>query len=208
VFSFCMCPGGFIVPAMTAEGEIVVNGMSPSRRNSHFANSGMVVSVDAPEFQSYEKFGPLAAMKFQAAMEQKAASYFPGKLAAPAQRLEDFVTGKVSTSFPECSYQPGLEAVQLSEILPKHVSEALRLGFIEFGKKMRGYLTNEAVLVGLESRTSSPVKIPRDRETALHHQIEGLFPCGEGAGYAGGIMSAALDGIFVARKVGEFLVGS
>jgi uncharacterized FAD-dependent dehydrogenase len=205
VFSFCMCPGGFIVPAMTSEGEIVVNGMSPSRRNSRFANSGMVVSVDSPEFQPFEKFGALAAMKFQAAMEQKAASYFPGKLSAPAQRLEDFVQGKVSDSFPDCSYQPGLEAVQLSEILPKHLSEALRLGFIEFGKKMRGYLSNEAVLVGLESRTSSPVKVPRDRETAMHPQISGLFPCGEGAGYAGGIMSAALDGIFVARRVGEFL---
>ena len=205
VFSFCMCPGGFIVPAMTAEGEIVVNGMSPSRRNSRFANSGMVVSVDTPEFQPFEKHGPLAAMKFQASMEQKAASYFPGKLAAPAQRLEDFVQGKMSDSFPDCSYQPGLEAVQLSEILPKHLSEALRLGFIEFGKKMRGYLSNEAVLVGLESRTSSPVKIPRDRETAMHPQIDGLFPCGEGAGYAGGIMSAALDGIFVARKIGEWI---
>ncbi len=201
VFSFCMCPGGFIVPAMTAEGEIVVNGMSPSRRNSRFANSGMVVSVDSPEFQSFEKFGPLAAMKFQASIEKKAASFFPGKLAAPAQRLEDFVQGKLSDSFPDCSYQPGLESVQLAEILPNHMAEALRIGFIEFGKKMRGYLTNEAVLVGIESRTSSPVKIPRDRETAMHPQVEGLFPCGEGAGYAGGIMSAALDGIFVARCV-------
>lgn len=205
VFSFCMCPGGFIVPAMTAEGEMVVNGMSPSRRNSRFANSGIVVSVDAPEFKAFEKFGPLAAMKFQTSLEQKAASYHPGKLAAPAQRLDDFVNRKISVSFPDCSYQPGLEPVQLAEILPPHMAEAMRLGFIDFGKTMRGYLTNEAVLVGLESRTSSPVKIPRDRETAMHPQISGFFPCGEGAGYAGGIMSAALDGIFVARKLKEFL---
>ena len=205
VFSFCMCPGGFIVPAMTDQGEMVVNGMSPSRRNSRFANSGIVVSVDAHEFQPFEKFGLLSAMKFQAAMEQKAASFFPGKLAAPAQRLGDFMEGKLSGSFPETSYQPGLEAVQLNEILPGHLGEALRIGFAEFGKKMRGYITNEAVLVGLESRTSSPVKIPRDKETGEHPQIQGLFPCGEGAGYAGGIMSAALDGIFIARKVGEKL---
>lgn len=204
VFSFCMCPGGFIVPSMTAEGEIVVNGMSPSRRNSKYANSGIVVAVDAPEFLPFEKYGPLAALHFQASIEQKAASLNPGKLAAPAQRLVDFVDRKVSADLPECSYQPGLHSTQLSEILPSQLAEALRLGFREFGKKMKGYLTNEAVLLGVESRTSSPVRVPRDKETALHPQISGLFPCGEGAGYAGGIMSAALDGIFVARKVGEF----
>jgi uncharacterized FAD-dependent dehydrogenase len=140
-------------------------------------------------------------MHFQTAIERKAASFLPGKLAAPAQRLEDFVKGRVSDSFPDCSYQPGLVAAPLADILPAHMSEALRLGFIDFGKKMRGFLTNEAVLVGMESRTSSPVKIPRDRETGMHPEITGLFPCGEGAGYAGGIMSAALDGIAIARMV-------
>ena len=203
VFSFCMCPGGFIVPSMTDEGEIVVNGMSPSRRNSYYANSGIVVAVDVPEFKQFQKFGPLAAMHFQASVERKASALNPGKLAAPAQRLTDFVDRKISTSLPESSYQPGLHSTQLSEVLPAHLSEALRLGFKDFGNKMRGYLTNEAVLVGVESRTSSPVRIPRDRETAEHPQIKGLFPCGEGAGYAGGIMSAALDGIWVARKVAE-----
>jgi uncharacterized FAD-dependent dehydrogenase len=202
VFSFCMCPGGFIVPSMTAEGELVVNGMSPSRRNSRFANSGIVVAVDGFEFQPYAGAGPLAAMEFQKEMEKMAASYLPGKLAAPAQRLDDFVQGKISSSFSECSYQPGLVSAPIAEILPDHLSEALRMGFKDFGKKMRGYLTNDAVLVGLESRTSSPVKIPRDKETAMHPEIGNLFPCGEGAGYAGGIMSAALDGIFVARMVG------
>lgn len=206
VFSFCMCPGGFIVPSMTNPGEMVVNGMSPSRRNSRFANSGMVVTVDEVEFQSFAQFGPLAGMYFQASVEQKAAAIQPGKLAAPAQRLQDFVDGKWSNDFPDCSYQPGLVSVQLSNILPGHISEALRLGFRDFGKKMKGYLTNEAVLLGMESRTSSPVRIPRDRETGLHPQISGLFPCGEGAGFAGGIMSAALDGIWVARKVAEFLI--
>jgi hypothetical protein len=204
VFSFCMCPGGFIVPAMTAEGELVINGMSPSRRNSRYANSGMVVSVDDRDFKPFEKEGPLAGLYFQAAAEQKAASFLPGKLSAPAQRLSDFVARKQTPDFPSCSYQPGLHAVPLADILPAHLSEALRSGFLAFEKKMKGFLTREAVLVGMESRTSAPVKIPRDKETAMHPQIEGLFPCGEGAGYAGGIMSAALDGIFVAREVGRF----
>jgi uncharacterized FAD-dependent dehydrogenase len=201
VFSFCMCPGGFIVPSMTAEGELVVNGMSPSRRNSRFANSGIVVAVDQTEFAPYEAQGPLAGMAFQAEMEQRAAAFLPGKLAAPAQRLIDFTEGKISSDFPDCSYQPGLVSAPLAEILPAHLGEALRQGFRFFGKKMPGYLTNEAVLVGMESRTSSPVKIPRDPVSAEHPEIKGLFPCGEGAGYAGGIMSAALDGIFVARQI-------
>lgn len=196
------------MPAMTAEGEMVVNGMSPSRRDSRFANSGIVVAVDQPEFKTFEKYGPLAAMHFQASIEQRAASLLPGRLAAPAQRLADFVGGKTSTSFPDCSYQPGLHSANLADILPPHLAQALRLGFQDFGKKMRGYLTNDAVLVGVESRTSSPVRIPRDRETAEHPQVKGLFPCGEGAGYAGGIMSAALDGIFVARKLAEKISGA
>jgi uncharacterized FAD-dependent dehydrogenase len=205
VFSFCMCPGGFIVPAMTQEGELVVNGMSPSRRNSRFANSGIVVSVDQAEFQAFEKWGPLAAMAFQAEIEKKAASFRPGKLSAPAQRLTDFLNNNPSQSFPECSYQPGLHPAPLKDILPPHIAQALKIGFQAFEKKMKGYLSEEAVLVGMESRTSSPVKIPRDKYSAMHPQISGLFPCGEGAGYAGGIMSAALDGIFVAREVARFL---
>jgi uncharacterized FAD-dependent dehydrogenase len=164
----------------------------------------MVVSVDDRDFKPFEKEGPLAGLYFQAAAEQKAASFLPGKLSAPAQRLSDFVARKQTPDFPSCSYQPGLHAVPLADILPAHLSEALRSGFLAFEKKMKGFLTREAVLVGMESRTSAPVKIPRDKETAMHPQIEGLFPCGEGAGYAGGIMSAALDGIFVAREVGRF----
>lgn len=201
VFSFCMCPGGFIVPSMTAAGEMVINGMSPSRRNSRFANSGIVAAVGDADFLPWKKLGPLAGMAFQAEMEKKAAALNPGKLAAPAQRLKDFVEGKISSSFPDCSYQPGLFSADLGEILPREISEAMRLAFQAFGKKMQTYLSNEAVLLGLESRTSSPVRIPRERETACHPQIPNLFPCGEGGGYAGGIMSAALDGIFVSRAL-------
>lgn len=204
VFSFCMCPGGFIVPAMTASEELVVNGMSPSRRNSRFANSGIVVSVQEEDFKPFERFGPLAGLHFQKAIEKKAASFLPGKLAAPAQRLTDFLANKASNNFPDCSYQPGLVSAPLQEVVPEHFAQALKLGFADFGKKMKGYLTEEAVLLGVESRTSSPVKIPRNNETGMHPQIEGLFPCGEGAGYAGGIMSAALDGIFIARMADKF----
>lgn len=203
VFSFCMCPGGFIVPSMTEAGELVVNGMSPSRRNSRFANSGIVVAVGEEEFAPFAKLGPLSGMAFQAEVEKKAASYSAGKLAAPAQGLLDFVEGKLTNDFPECSYQPGLVSAPLSEIIPKHMGEAMRFAFKEFGKKMRGYLSNDAVLLGVESRTSSPVRIPRDKETAAHPEISNLFPCGEGGGFAGGIMSAALDGIFVARSIAE-----
>lgn len=201
VFSFCMCPGGFIVPAMTVEGEMVINGMSPSRRNSRYANSGIVAAVGEEDFRPWAKKGPLAGLAFQQELEQKAAALNPGKLAAPAQRLQDFVDGKRSADFPECSYQPGLISADLGEILPAEIAEAMRLAFRAFGKKMPGYLSNEAVLLGLESRTSSPVRIPRDKEMAHHPQIKNLFPCGEGGGYAGGIMSAALDGIFVARAL-------
>jgi uncharacterized FAD-dependent dehydrogenase len=204
-FSFCMCPGGFIVPSMTAEGEMVINGMSPSRRNSRFANSGMVVAVGEEEFAPFKKQGPLAGMQFQASLERAAAALLPGKLAAPAQRLTDFLKGRVSSDFPDCSYQPGLVPAQLSELVPSHFAEAMKTGFQAFGKKMPGYITEEAVLVGLESRTSSPVRVPRDKESARHPEISNLFPCGEGGGYAGGIMSAALDGIFVARCLASSL---
>jgi hypothetical protein len=194
VFSFCMCPGGFIVPAATSPGEIVVNGMSPSRRDSRYANSGIVVSVEEPDFLSFKKFGPLAGMHFQASVEQNACKLAGGKQTAPAQRLVDFVDKRNSTSLPGSSYQPGLLACTMDEVLPPFIAEALRQGFRDFGRKMKGYLTNEAQIVGVESRTSSPVRIPRDSITLQHPRVTGLFPCGEGAGYAGGIVSAAMDG--------------
>lgn len=194
VFSFCMCPGGFIVPAATAPGEVVVNGMSPSRRNSKFANSGIVVSIEQDELQQYQKFGPLAGLRFQQAVEQQACQLAGGSQLAPAQRLRDFVEKRISTSLLPTSYQPGLSSVNMDTVLPPHISHRLREAFKDFGRKMKGYLTNEAQIVGVESRTSSPVKIPRDRETLEHTHLRRLFPCGEGAGYAGGIVSAAMDG--------------
>lgn len=195
VFSFCMCPGGFIVPAATAPGEIVVNGMSPSRRNSRFANSGIVVAVDEEDLAPYyARYGEFAGMMFQSEIEQRACQMAGGNQTAPAQRMVDFVNKKVSASLPECSYQPGLASVAMDEVLPVQIAYRLREGFKDFGKKMKGYLTNEAQIVGVESRTSSPVRIPRDSQTLEHPQIAGLFPCGEGAGYAGGIASAAMDG--------------
>jgi len=201
VFSFCMCPGGFIVPAATAPGEVVVNGMSPSRRDSVFANSGIVVAVGFEDLAPYQKFGPLRGMAFQREIEQRACADAGGSQTAPAQRLTDFVNGKVSASLPKCSYQPGLASRDLSEILPGFVAEALKLGFRSFGDKMKGYLTNEAQVVGVESRTSSPVRIPRNAQTLEHIGVPRLFPCGEGAGYAGGIVSAAIDGERCAEAV-------
>lgn len=201
VFSFCMCPGGFIVPAATAPGEIVVNGMSPSRRDSKFANSGIVVAVDENDFKPFAKHGVLAAMYYQSAVEKLAFIAGGGTQCAPAQRLVDFVENKVSSSLLDTSYQPGLASVDMKAVLPKQVHQALQQGFKNFGSKMKGYLTNEAQVIGVESRTSSPVKIPRDRETLEHTQLKGLFPCGEGAGYAGGIVSAAMDGERVAEQV-------
>ena len=194
VFSFCMCPGGFIVPAATAPGEIVVNGMSPSRRDSKFANSGIVVAVDEGDFKAFAQYGPLAGMYFQKEIEQRACEAVGKTQTAPAQRLLDFVENKTSSSLLETSYQPGLASIDMRKILPPFISESLRQGFKSFGDKMKGYLTNEAQVVGVESRTSSPVRIPRDKETLEHPQIKRLFPCGEGAGYAGGIVSAAMDG--------------
>ncbi|HET7178333.1 MAG TPA: FAD-binding protein, partial [Chryseosolibacter sp.] len=184
----------FIVPAATCPGEVVVNGMSPSRRDSAFANSGIVVDVGEQDFASKNGDGPLSALEFQSAIEQRACEMAGGTQRAPAQRLVDFVEGKVSATLPPTSYQPGLMSVEMGELLPAFIHEALRISFREFGKKMKGYFTNEAQVVGVESRTSSPVKIPRDKETLEHPQIKGLFPCGEGAGFAGGIVSAAMDG--------------
>jgi uncharacterized protein len=201
VFSFCMCPGGFIVPAATAPGEVVVNGMSPSRRDSRFANSGIVVAVDESDFKEYQKYGPLAGMYFQQSVEQLAWKLGGQKQSAPAQRLPDFVKRKVSHTLLETSYQPGLVSADMYQILPPQISETLREGLIAFDKKMKGYVTEEAQMVGVESRTSSPVRIPRNKETWEHIQIKNLFPCGEGAGYAGGIVSAAMDGERCAEAV-------
>ena len=194
VFTFCMCPGGFIVPAATAPGEVVVNGMSPSQRNARFANSGIVVAVDENDYQLQHRFGALAAMQFQAAIEQKAWSIAGKTQAAPAQRLNDFVAGRESSSVLETSYHPGLTAADMRAVLPEFIIDALRQGLKSFEQKMPGYLTNDAQIIGVESRTSSPVRIPRNKITLQHPQIVNLFPCGEGAGYAGGIVSAAMDG--------------
>ena len=195
VFSFCMCPGGIIAPASTQEGEVVVNGWSPYKRNGQFANSGMVVSVGETDFSTYQEAGPLAGMKYQEAIERKAFQVVgKGGVVAPAQRLLDFLSQKESTSLPECSYIPGVASRDLRSILPTEVHTRLRDGLKEFGRKLKGYLSEDALLVGVESRTSSPVRIPRDPKTCQHPSYEGLFPCGEGAGYAGGIVSAALDG--------------
>ncbi|SIN79420.1 NAD(P)/FAD-dependent oxidoreductase [Algoriphagus halophilus] len=203
VFSFCMCPGGYIVPAATAPGELVVNGMSPSRRDSKFANSGIVVSVELEDLPAYQHFGPLAAMEFQAEVERKAWELGGKTQVAPAQRMIDFVTKKNSSTLLDTSYQPGLASVEMREVLPDFIAERLAMAFKAFGQKMKGYYTNESQLIGVESRTSSPVRIPRDRESFEHVQIKRLYPCGEGAGYAGGIVSAAMDGERCAEKLIE-----
>jgi uncharacterized protein len=201
VFSFCMCPGGIIAPAATAPGEVVVNGWSPSKRNNPFANSGIVVSISEENFQPFRQSGPLAAMKFQQQVEQKAFVAGGGGLVAPAQRMEDFCRNIISSSLPDCSYLPGIRPADLGTVLPSFVHLALQTAFREFGKKMKGYFTNEAVVVATESRTSSPVRIPRDSDSLQHPQVKGLYPCAEGAGYAGGIVSAAMDGERIAAQI-------
>ncbi len=209
VFSFCMCPGGIIAPAATSPGELVVNGWSPSKRNNPFANSGMVVQVELKDVirDKASNIGneALSMMKFQQAVEQKCYDAGGGKLVAPAQRMMDFCQGKTSSSLPECSYQPGLNSVDLKEVLPGFIYSSLAKGFVEFGKKMKGYLTNDAIVVATESRTSSPVRIPRNTDTLVHPQLKNLYPCGEGAGYAGGIVSAAMDGERVALQLAKTL---
>jgi len=207
VFSFCMCPGGFIVPAATAPGELVVNGMSPSRRDSKFANSGLVVAVHENDLKPYRKFGPLAGLAYQKAVEQRAYRYGGGangqpSQTAPAQRVADFVGGRLSPELLPTSYQPGLVSTEMAEMLPETIAAPLRLGLQQFGKMMRRYVSNEAQVIGAESRTSSPVRIPRDAQRLEHPRLARLFPCGEGAGYAGGIVSAAMDG----EKCAEQLV--
>lgn len=194
VYSFCMCPGGFIVPAMTGPNEMVVNGMSSSGRNSPYANSGMVVEVHPGDLDEYKKYGPLAGLMFQREVERNCYVNGGKNVIAPAQRLTDFVNGRLSFDLPECSYVPGTISSPLHFILPSIISDRLREGFAYFGKCAKGFLTPEAIVLGTESRTSSPVRIPRDPHTLQHVQIKGLFPCGEGAGYAGGIASSALDG--------------
>ena len=194
VYSFCMCPGGFIVPAATDKGEVVVNGMSPSKRNNEFANSGIVVEIDIEkDIAKYNHFGELKGLEFQKDLEKLAFNAGGKTQTAPAQRLTDFVTGNLSADLNSTSYQPGLKSAPLHSLLPKTIGSRLRAGFKEFGAKMKGYYTEEANVVGVESRTSSPIKIPRN-ENLEHPQIKGLFPCGEGGGYAGGIVSAAMDG--------------
>jgi uncharacterized FAD-dependent dehydrogenase len=194
VYSFCMCPGGFIVPAATAQGEVVVNGMSPSKRNNLYANSGIVVEINVhQDIPKYDHFGALKGLEYQKNLEKLAFTAGGRTQTAPAQRLTDFVDGTLSNTLNDCSYQPGLKSAPLHSLLPKIIGGRLRTGFKEFGKKMKGYYTEEANVIGVESRTSSPVSIPR-KENLEHTEIEGLYPCGEGGGYAGGIVSAAMDG--------------
>lgn len=205
VFSFCMCPGGMVVPASTAPGEIVVNGMSPSKRDSPYANSGTVVAVELEDLTDYERFGVFAGMAFQQSVEQAMFRASDGTQKAPAQRMTDFINRKVSNSLPNTSYIPGLHSTNLHELLPPFIYQRLRQGMMEFGKKMKGYMTEEANVIGTESRTSSPIRIPRNAETLMHDDVPGFFPCGEGAGFAGGILSAAMDGQNVAKAVEQFL---
>jgi uncharacterized protein len=194
VYSFCMCPGGVIAPCATKPGEIVTNGWSSSRRARATANSGIVVELREEDFKPFAKYGSLAAMEFQKSIEQQAWVAGGKTQTAPAQRLVDFVEGRISSDLPNTSYAPGIQSVMLKEILPDFIHNSLIHGFKQFDKSMRGYLTNEAVVHAPESRTSSPVRIPRDWKTLQHIRIQGLYPCGEGAGYAGGIVSAAMDG--------------
>ncbi|MEK6451158.1 MULTISPECIES: NAD(P)/FAD-dependent oxidoreductase [Myroides] len=194
MYSFCMCPGGVIAPCATAPGEVVTNGWSPSKRDQATANSGIVVELRLEDFKPFEKFGALAGMEFQKSIEQRAFLLAGETQRVPAQRMVDFSQSKVSESIPKTSYLPGTTSVELGSVFPGFLTQIMREGFQEFGKSMKGYFTNEAILHAPESRTSSPVRIPRDNKTLEHLQIKGLYPCAEGAGYAGGIISAAIDG--------------
>ena len=205
MYSFCMCPGGVIAPCATAPGEVVTNGWSPSKRDQATANSGIVVELKLEDFKPYEKFGPLAGMEFQKAIEQKAWHLAGETQKVPAQRMVDFTQNKVSKDIPKTSYVPGTTSVEMGQVFPGFLTQIMREGFVQFGKSMKGYMTNEAILHAPESRTSSPVRIPRDNFSLEHVQIKGLYPCGEGAGYAGGIISAAIDGEKCALKIAESL---
>ncbi|WP_281228136.1 NAD(P)/FAD-dependent oxidoreductase [Flavobacterium aquiphilum] len=205
MYSFCMCPGGVIAPCATSPGEVVTNGWSPSKRDQSTANSGIVVELKLEDFKPFAKFGALAGMEFQKSIEQKAWHLAGNTQRVPAQRMIDFTQNKVSADIPKTSYVPGTTSVEMGQVFPGFLSQILRQGFSEFGKSMKGYLTNEAILHAPESRTSSPVRIPRDPISYEHLQIKGLYPCGEGAGYAGGIISAAIDGEKCALKIAEVL---
>ena len=205
MYSFCMCPGGVIAPCATSPGEVVTNGWSPSKRDQITANSGIVVELKLEDFKPFEKFGALAGLEFQKSIEQKAWNLGGKTQKVPAQRMVDFTQSKISSSIPKTSYVPGTTSVELGQVFPGFLTQIMREGFSEFGKTMKGYLTNDAILHAPESRTSSPVRIPRDGLTYEHLQIKGLYPCGEGAGYAGGIVSAAIDGEKCALMIAEVL---
>ena len=206
VYSFCMCPGGFIIPAASGPNQLVVNGMSPSNRGTKWANSGMVVEILPEDLPEYKQYGALKMMKFQEDIERKFYEESNKTHNAPAQRMIDFVESRDSKSLPHTSYAPGIHCARIDKILPSIISKRLQQGFKDFGKKSKGFLTNEAVLIGDETRTSSPIRIPRDKEALMHIEIKGLFPCGEGAGYAGGIVSAAIDGERCAEAVFNYLM--
>ncbi|HEX2867535.1 MAG TPA: FAD-dependent oxidoreductase [Ignavibacteriales bacterium] len=205
VFSFCMCPGGIIIPASTSQDELVLNGMSVSRRDSKFANSGFVVTVNEEDWAKYSSHGPFAGLEYQKEVEKIAYEAGGRTQRAPAQRVTDFVNGKVSATLPETSYIPGITSSPLHEVLPLEISKRLKGALLEFGKKMRGYFTEEAQMLAAETRTSSPVRVPRDNETFMHINLQGLFPSGEGAGYAGGIVSAAMDGENCAEAAAKYI---
>jgi len=198
-----MCPGGLVVPSATSPGELVVNGMSMSRRDSKFANSGIVTSIELSDLEEYEEDGVFAALHFQEDVEHMMFDHAGQSQKAPAQRMTDFVRGVTSDTLADSSYIPGLRSEPLHEMLPPFVYNRLRAALLHFGKKLKGYLTSDANVIGIESRTSSPIRVPRDRTTKEHVQTRGLYPCGEGAGYAGGIVSAALDGQNVAIAVAQ-----
>jgi uncharacterized FAD-dependent dehydrogenase len=207
VYSFCMCPGGIVAPCATSPGEVVTNGWSPSKRNNPYSNSGIVVGIEPEKLPDYDPNDPFVCLNFQANVERNCWEAAGKTQRVPAQRMIDFVEGKVSTDLPQTSYQPGLTSVDLNTVLPDFISKRLRKAFVAFGKKMKGYYTNEAVLHAPESRTSSPIAIPRDRQTYEHVEIEGLYPCGEGAGYAGGIASAAVDGVNCVQAIAKKVKG-
>lgn len=203
VYSFCMCPGGIIAPCATAQEEVVTNGWSPSKRNNPYANSGIVVGLELLDFEPYKKFGALAGLQLQKDIEHKAWQQGGKTQTAPAQNLQDFINNKVSSKLIGCSYQPGTQSVQMTDVVGKMIGNTLQEGFKAFDKKMRGYISNEAIIVGVESRTSTPVRIPRDKISLQHVQIKNLYPCAEGAGYAGGIVSAAMDGVNCVNAINQ-----
>lgn len=205
VYSFCMCPGGYIVPAASGPGELVVNGMSPANRGTRWANSGMVVEVHPGDIPGHEDAGPLEMLELQEDIEHQFFAAAAGSLNAPAQRMKDFVDKRISYNLPSSSYAPGIHPAPVHFLLPPFVSDRLREGFRKFGRSAKGFLTKDAAVIGLESRTSSPVRIPRDSDTFTHVDIKGLYPAGEGAGYAGGIVSAAIDGRRCAEACAKLL---